>query len=171
MTFFHFFFQPLHLTVQITFRAAGVAESGQIIYFRQVAEKLRGQKGLSQKEPAGMIGVNPAQYGRVENNKVEPTLRTMLKIAAALEVTLGDLVKGKDNPMKEIEVKDKSLISKVQMIDQLPDDEKDAVLKVSDMALTKMKMRDFFRQLARLNQSGGRNQIGFSTCNIIFTWP
>ena len=73
MTFFHFFFQLLHLTIQITFRAAGVGESGQIIYFRQVAEKLRGQKGLSQKEPAGMIGVNPAQYGRVENNKVEPT--------------------------------------------------------------------------------------------------
>jgi transcriptional regulator with XRE-family HTH domain len=109
-------------------------------------KKLREQKGLSQKELAGMIEVNPAQYGRVENDKVEPTLKTLLKIADALEVTLDDLVKGKDDPLKEVEVKDKSLMSKIQMIDQLPTDEKETVLKVIDMALTKMKMKDFFQQ-------------------------
>jgi hypothetical protein len=43
-------------------------------------------------------------------------------------------------------IKDKSLMSKIQMIDQLPDEEKDTVLKVIDMALTKMKMKDFFQQ-------------------------
>jgi len=37
-------------------------------------------------------------------------------------------------------------MSKVQLIDQLPDEEKDTVLKVIDMALTKMKMKDFFQQ-------------------------
>lgn len=45
-----------------------------------------------------------------------------------------------------VEIKDKSLMSKIQMIDQLPDEEKDIVLKVIDMALTKMKMKDFFKQ-------------------------
>lgn len=107
---------------------------------------IREHKGLSQKELAGMIEVNPAQYGRVENDKVEPTLKTLLKIADALEVTLDELVKGKADPLKEVKVKDKSLLSKVQLIDQLPADEKDTVLKVIDMALTKMKMKDFFRQ-------------------------
>ena len=109
-------------------------------------KRLREQKNLSQKELAGMIEVNPAQYGRVENNKVEPTLRTLLKIANALEVTLDDLVNPKDNPFQDVQVKDKSLMSKVQLIDQLPDEEKNTVLKVIDMALTKMKMKDFFQQ-------------------------
>ena len=109
-------------------------------------KKLREQKGLSQKELAGMIEVNPAQYGRVENSKVEPTLKTLLKIADALGVSLDDLVKGKDDPMKDIEVKDKSLLDKVKLIDQLPDDEKNTVLKVIDMALTKSKFKEFFQQ-------------------------
>lgn len=108
-------------------------------------KKLREQKGLSQKELAGLIGVNPAQYGRVENSKVEPTLKTLLKIASALEVSLDDIVKGKTDPLQEMEVKDKSLADKIRLIDQLPEDEKATVLKVIDMALTKMKMKDFFQ--------------------------
>ncbi len=75
-----------------------------------------------------------------------PTLKTLLKIADALEVTLDELVKGKADAVKEVEVKDKSLLSKVQVIDQLPEDEKDTALKVKGMALTKMKMKDFFRE-------------------------
>lgn len=64
-------------------------------------KKLREQKGLSQKELAGMI---------------------------------------------EVEVKDKSLMDKVKLIDQLPAEEKETVLKVIDMALTKKKMKDFFQK-------------------------
>jgi len=109
-------------------------------------KRLREAKGLSQKELAGMIGVNPAQYGRVENKKVEPTLKTLLKIADALEVSLDDIVKGKNDPLKEVEVKDKTLADKIRLIDQLPEEEKATVLKVIDMALTKMKMKDFFEK-------------------------
>lgn len=51
---------------------------------------IRKTKGLSQQEVAEKIGIDRAQYSRVETGKSEPTITSLTKIAQALEVSVID---------------------------------------------------------------------------------
>lgn len=107
---------------------------------------LRTQKGLSQKEIAATIKVAPTQYSRVENGKVLASVTTLMKIAKVLDVSLDDLVKANGKATQEVSIKDKSLFDKVRLIDELPDEDKSAVLKVLELAVNKKKFKEFVEQ-------------------------
>lgn len=107
--------------------------------------KAREQKKMSQKELAAAIGVDPTQYNRIELGKSTPGLKTVAKIAKTLDVTVDDLING-GKGFQEVEIKDKSLFDKVKLVDALPDEEKNIVLKVIDLALSKKKFKEFFQQ-------------------------
>jgi len=106
---------------------------------------LRKQKNLSQGDLAAAIGVDPTQYNRIELGKSIPTLKTVAKLAKALDVTIDALISGEQD-FQEVEIKDKSLFDKVKLIDALLDEEKNIVLKVIDLALSKKKFKEFFLQ-------------------------
>lgn len=109
---------------------------------------LREQKRLSQKEVAAAIDAAPTQYSRVENGKVMPSLSTLMKVAKVLDTSLDVLVNPNDGVTQEVDIKDKSLFDKVKSIDTLPDEEKSAVLKVIELALSKMKFKEILNQIA-----------------------
>jgi len=111
----------------------------------EAIKKAREQKKMSQKELAAAIEVDPTQYNRIELGKSIPTLKTVAKLAKALDVTIDALISGEQD-FQEVEIKDKSLFDKVKLIDNLPDDEKNIVLKVIDLALSKKKFKEFFQQ-------------------------
>ncbi|MGB9812902.1 MAG: helix-turn-helix domain-containing protein [Thermovenabulum sp.] len=50
-------------------------------------KKLRTERGLTQVELAKKAGVSPALIGQLESGKVEPSIKTLEKIAQALSVT------------------------------------------------------------------------------------
>ncbi|MGB9839784.1 helix-turn-helix domain-containing protein [Thermovenabulum sp.] len=50
-------------------------------------KKLRTERGLTQVELAKKAGVSPALIGQLENGKVEPSIKTLEKLAHALSVT------------------------------------------------------------------------------------
>ncbi|MGB9976666.1 helix-turn-helix domain-containing protein [Thermovenabulum sp.] len=50
-------------------------------------KKLRTERGLTQVELAKKAGVSPALIGQLENGKVEPSIKTLEKLAQALSVT------------------------------------------------------------------------------------
>jgi len=111
----------------------------------EAIRSLREQKRMSQKEVAAAIEVDPTQYNRIELGKSMPTLKTIAKIAATLNVSIDKLI-NEQQDLADVDIKDKSLFDKVQMIDELPDEEKNIVLKVIDLALSKKKFKDFFQQ-------------------------
>jgi len=111
----------------------------------EAIKKARENKRFSQKELAAAIEVDPTQYNRIELGKSIPTLKTIAKLAKALDVTIDSLISGEQD-FQEVEIKDKSLFDKVRLIDALPDDEKNIVIKVIDLALSKKKFKDFFQQ-------------------------
>jgi len=108
--------------------------------------KLRKERGLSQKQLALSIGVDPTQYSRLENGKVVPALKSLLKVAKVLEVGLDQIVFSATDPTEEVQISDKSLYEKVKLIDQLPEEEKQLVFKVMELALTKKQFKDFFEE-------------------------
>jgi hypothetical protein len=56
------------------------------------------------------------------------------------------LIYGKYQDLQEIKIKDKTLMDKVKLIDSLPAEEKNIVLKIIEMAITKKKFKDFFKE-------------------------
>ncbi|MFW6163047.1 MAG: helix-turn-helix domain-containing protein [Planctomycetota bacterium] len=53
---------------------------------------LRTSRNLTLEQLSTMAGVSKAMLSQIEQNKVNPTVAVMLKIATALELSIGDLV-------------------------------------------------------------------------------
>ncbi|WP_368862173.1 helix-turn-helix domain-containing protein, partial [Pseudomonas sp. Xaverov 259] len=60
-------------------------------------KKIREAKGLSQKEVALSLTMNPSQYSKIENGKVDPQCSSIEKIANALGVSLASIFTQEDN--------------------------------------------------------------------------
>ena len=52
----------------------------------------RVRRGLSQAVVSRRAGIDPSYLSRIENQKVQPTVRTALRIAEAMRVPLGELL-------------------------------------------------------------------------------
>jgi transcriptional regulator with XRE-family HTH domain len=66
----------------------------------------RAQRGLSQGLVARRAGTDPSYLSRIETGKVHPTVRTAMRIASALRISLDDLLgpsppdfRGRDCPV------------------------------------------------------------------------
>lgn len=55
--------------------------------------ELRKAKGMSQEQLASRSGVHRVTIARFETGKISPTLATLERLAAALDVTIDQLVK------------------------------------------------------------------------------
>lgn len=58
---------------------------------------LRKEQGLSQVELASRAGIASAFLGQLERNLKSPTVKTLLKIAGALNISVGELFSGPVN--------------------------------------------------------------------------
>lgn len=107
-------------------------------------KRIRKLKKLSQKQIALTIDIPQGQYSRIEGGKVVPTIPTLQKIAQVFEVTLAELV----SENRDIEEVDLSLWEKVRLIEQLETEEKDALMKMIDIAISRKKLKDSLVSLA-----------------------
>ena len=64
------------------------------VYIGENLERLRLRAALSQIELAKKAGVAPAAVNRIERNLVEPQMRTVRKLAKALEIEPHMLIEG-----------------------------------------------------------------------------
>jgi transcriptional regulator with XRE-family HTH domain len=103
--------------------------------------KIREAKGLSSKEVALSCKMDPAQYSRVENNKTDPALSSLVKIAKALGVTVAELFTA-DEVFKDVNSIDKTLMEKISLVEQLDKKEKAAFFTMLDALVAKKKLKD-----------------------------
>lgn len=101
-------------------------------------KRLRTLKNLSQKEVCASMGIPQGQYSRIENGKVEPTISTLEKLAKVFEVSIAEFFKT-DNADDVVNL---SLLEKIKLVDQLNDEERDALLKMIDIAISNKKLKD-----------------------------
>lgn len=59
-----------------------------------IIRHLRGEMNLKQEELAARLGMRPAQLSKLELGKSSPSVRTLTRVAAALDVTVAELVGG-----------------------------------------------------------------------------
>lgn len=103
-------------------------------------KKLREARGLSQKEVAALIKMDQSQYSKLEKDKTDPSVSTLAKVAKALGTQLSELFA--DDLFKDVNSLDKTLVEKVQLIEQLDDNEKKSIFSIIDGLSSKKKMKD-----------------------------
>lgn len=107
-------------------------------------KKYRIAKGLSQKEIALGIGIDQAQYSRIESGKVEPTLSSLDKIADALGIKLADLLN--DNNSLDINSYDKTILDKIKLVDELDEQEKKSIFNIIDIAISRKRLKQNLKE-------------------------
>jgi transcriptional regulator with XRE-family HTH domain len=106
-------------------------------------KRLRKLKKLSQKQVSLEVGIPQGQYSLVENSKVMPTIPTLEKIASVFEVSIAEFFKTNT----EADAVNLPLYEKIKIISSLDKDEKNALLKLIDMAVSKKKLKDNLSEL------------------------
>ncbi|MFP5041653.1 helix-turn-helix domain-containing protein [Parasediminibacterium sp. JCM 36343] len=104
-------------------------------------KKVREAKGLSQKEVALTCKMDTGHYSRIENDKSDPALSSLAKIANALGVGVVDLFTA-DEVFRDINSMDKTMVEKVALLEQLDKKEKAAFFVILDGLLAKKKLKD-----------------------------
>ena len=101
---------------------------------------IRTKKELSQKEVAITMDIDRAQYSRIENDKVEPNLATLKRVASALGTNLAELFS--PNQPLDVDSFDKDLVEKVQLIDSLEEGDKKIIFSIIDLAVSRKRLKD-----------------------------
>jgi transcriptional regulator with XRE-family HTH domain len=109
--------------------------------------KLRIQKGLSQKEVADLMGVATTQYGRIENGKTTPTIASLFKVSKALKVNIRTFI----GPLEIVDqdIKDKTILEKAKMLEELNDEDRKAVFRIIDIAAKQKKFAELFSEFKK----------------------
>ncbi|HJW29482.1 MAG TPA: helix-turn-helix transcriptional regulator [Saprospiraceae bacterium] len=102
--------------------------------------KIREARGLSQKEVANKIKMDQSQYSKLEKDKTDPSLSTLVKVAKALGIQLSELFAS--DALKDVNSYSKSVLEKISLVEQLDEDEKKSIFKIVDGLVSKKKMKD-----------------------------
>jgi len=103
----------------------------------------RVEKGMTQADVASAMNIAQSQYGKVETGKVIPSLKTLIKAAEVLGTNLNKLVYGSDNfTGVEINLKDKNLIERVNIISQLSEEDRSLAIQLLDLIAAKKTLKD-----------------------------
>jgi transcriptional regulator with XRE-family HTH domain len=56
--------------------------------------RARKERGLSQEAVGDRAGMTQSQYGRIERGEVDPSIKTLARLAAAVGATASELLRG-----------------------------------------------------------------------------
>ncbi|MCB0716650.1 MAG: helix-turn-helix transcriptional regulator [Chitinophagaceae bacterium] len=94
---------------------------------------------------AKAVGTSSAIIGRYECNENTPSVEVAAKIADALDVSLDYLVGA-----SSFVVKDKKMLHRLELLEQLHGDDREALLKVVDNYLTTAQLHSTSKKLKKV---------------------
>lgn len=101
----------------------------------------RKQLKLSQDDLAKKIGTSAPIIGRYERNEIKPSIEVAAKIADELSVTVDYLLTGSGLAM------DKKMAHRLELLEQLEEEDRAALLKVVDNYLTTAQLQTTRKKL------------------------
>jgi len=110
--------------------------------FAEKLTRLRKEHGWSQTKLGQQIGVHIAHISRLENDKSQPSVDLLQKIARAFGVSMDYLMDEEADEMAPVSIQDKSLVERIELLEQLEEGDRQTVINVIDSMLTKKKMLD-----------------------------
>lgn len=126
-----------------------------------IIKEVRKVKGLSQQELGERLGVSGAYIQQIESNKKNPSMKTLQRIAKALEITLGELVGVETN----LFIKNDSVEARI--IDKVINDEHSSEKEKQSMMNNIFKATEFNFTKRILEGFGYKLDFSCSPCIII----
>ena len=106
----------------------------------------RKQKGFLQKEVANAVNIHPSNYSKIEKGERDITIGTADKLAKFFGISIDELVHMDGEIPDEITIIDKSTTERLKLIQQLEEEDKNAIFRIIDSMLTKSKFKEFFNK-------------------------
>jgi transcriptional regulator with XRE-family HTH domain len=106
--------------------------------------ELRKAKNWSQSDLAAKVGVSYAQIGRYETKDAQPPAAVVKKIADALDTTVDFLLNGNTEDKAKASLVDAEVIRYFKEVDNLPADDKSALLRVIGGFLRDVKTKQAY---------------------------
>lgn len=105
---------------------------------------LRKAKNWSQSDLAAKVGVSYAQIGRYETKDAQPPAAVLKKIADALDTTVDFLLNGNTEDKANASLQDAEVIRYFKEVDNLPAEDKSALLRVIGGFLRDVKTKQAY---------------------------
>lgn len=106
--------------------------------FAQRLARLRKQRGLSQVEIAGQLGIAQPNISAYERGEARPSLDILIELTRILKVTSDELLGLQASPAQPL-VKDRRLLQHLALIERLPKRDKDALLRTIRLYVGRVK--------------------------------
>ena len=111
-------------------------------------KKIRESKGYTQQQIADLIHTHRSGYSKMENSQQDIPVDSLVIIAKHFGMTVDDIIyyDVKNGVPKEVTVKDKAVIEKLQLINELEEEEKSILLKLIDTFVSKKRFKDYLQK-------------------------
>lgn len=106
---------------------------------------LRKQRDLSQGGLAKLVGVHYNHIGRYERGESRPTAETLVRLAAALDVSTDYLMGGSSEEAAKARFEDRELLRQFREVEKMPDADKSVVKRLLDAFLFKYRVEHMAR--------------------------
>jgi transcriptional regulator with XRE-family HTH domain len=117
--------------------------------FGERLHRYREDRGLSQRQLALQVGVDPVQIGRYERGATLPAADTAASLAEALHISLDALLLGKADRMGEqLPVRNVRLLERFQEVEKLDRKSQDVIVEVIDSVLARADVISRLRKRA-----------------------
>jgi len=113
--------------------------------FTERLKLFRTERKITQARLAELLEVDPRVYNRWERGLATPQFETIIKIADILNVSIDELA-GRKEPTKELQLHNHELQSLYQQVDDLSDEDQQALVLVIDSFVKKTHMTRVIRK-------------------------
>ena len=107
-------------------------------------QELRKQHKLSQVEFAKKVDISKSQLIRYEGKGVQPPAHTLNKMAELFGTSVDYLINGNTGEKAQSTLRDAELIKQFRHIEELPEDEKNTIIKVITAYVRDFKTRQAY---------------------------
>ena len=108
--------------------------------FNKKIKALRKAADMSQQELADKINVHVTHLSKIENGHLIPSIDIVQRLMKVFAVSADQLLNDNENSI--VNIQNHELNEQLMMMNQLDDDEKNALIKIINSMLTKKRMKD-----------------------------
>ena len=108
--------------------------------FKDKIRALRKAADMNQQELANRLHIHVTHLSKMENGHLLPSIDIVQRLMRVFAVSADRLLNDDDNGAVNIQSREKN--EQLMMMNQLDDDEKEALIKIINSMLTKKRMKD-----------------------------
>jgi transcriptional regulator with XRE-family HTH domain len=108
--------------------------------FNKKIKALRKAADMNQQELADKINVHVTHLSKIENGHLIPSIDIVQRLMKVFAVSADQLLNDNENSI--VNIQNHELNEQLMMMNQLDDDEKNALIKIINSMLTKKRMKD-----------------------------